>query len=245
MNLVVDIGNTRTKAALFNESELAEDFIYTGSLKSCVDEIFSKYHQIHNTIISTVKKTDDELLDIIKNKTTGKLIELNASTPVPIKNLYLSPESLGKDRLAAVVGAYTIYKDSNVLIIDAGTAITYDFLNSKGEYSGGNISAGMEMRFKALNQYTAKLPKYSSTTGFPDMGYNTETAIISGVLKGIIFEIEGYISLFSGKYKELKIIITGGDADFFVKNLKKPIFVIPNLILTGLNHILKYNEKFN
>ncbi len=245
MNLVVDIGNTRTKAAVFSPYELVEDFIITGSLKNCVGSILLEYPGIHNVIVSTVKKTDLEFYKEIKQTIKGTFIELNSQTPVPVTNLYQSPETLGKDRLAAAVGAYTIYKGFNVLIIDTGTAITYDFINNLGEYSGGNISPGLEMRFKALNQFAGKLPKYSATDSFPEMGFNTETAIVSGVVKGILYEIKGYFAQFSKNFNDLKIIITGGDANFFVRNLKKTIFVIPNLTLIGLNNILQYNEKFD
>ena len=245
MNLVIDIGNTRTKAAVFSPYELIEDFIITGALKNCIGSIILEYPGIHNVIVSTVKEPDLKFYNEIKKSLTGTFIELNSQTPIPVTNLYHSPETLGNDRLAAVVGAYTMHKGSNVLVIDAGTAVTYDFINQKGEYRGGNISPGMDMRFKALNQFTNKLPKYSASDTFAEIGVNTETAIVSGVVRGILYELEGYISNFSKNFKDLKIIITGGDANFFVKNLKKTIFVIPNLVLLGLNNILQYNEKFD
>jgi type III pantothenate kinase len=242
MNLVIDIGNTRTKAAVFDHSEMIEDYSVESSPVNLAKKILDKFAGIHYAIISSVSEPEADFLSYIGKK-VKKLIEVESTIPVPITNLYQTPDTLGKDRLAALVGAYTIFPDSNVLIIDAGTAITYDFLNSGKEYSGGNISPGMEMRFKALNQFTGKLPKVSAKNVFPEMGIDTESAILSGVSNGIIFEMESYIRIFSKKHKDLKIILTGGDANFFVRNLKKTIFVVPNLILIGLNHILQYNEK--
>ncbi len=242
MNLVIDIGNTRTKAAVFNHSEMIEEYAVDCSPVELAEKITGKFPDIHSAIVSSVNDSDTDLISLISKK-VNYLIEIGASTPIPIKNLYQTPGTLGKDRLAALVGAYSLFPGTDILIIDAGTAITCDFLSADNQYSGGNISPGMEMRFKALNYYTGKLPKETATEIFPEIGFDTKTAIISGVIKGIVYEMEGYIREFSEKYKGLKIILTGGDANFFVKKLKRTIFVIPNLTLTGLNCILQYNEK--
>ncbi|NJK84871.1 MAG: type III pantothenate kinase [Bacteroidales bacterium] len=150
---------------------------------------------------------------------------------------------MGKDRLAAAVGAYTIYPYFNVLVIDAGSAITFDMVSESGEYLGGNISPGLEMRFRALHEFTSKLPWVSKNENFPDAGFDTESSIVCGVQWGIINEIEGYILNYLAKFQNIKIILTGGDANFFDKKVKSPIFVVPNLVLIGLNQILKYNDK--
>src|SRR4030042_3276756 len=242
MNLVIDIGNTRTKAAVFNQAELIEEYSVDTSPVELAEKLTDRFPDIQYAIISSVNEPDTDLTVFI-SKRVNKLIEVDSTTPIPIKNLYQTPGTLGKDRLAALAGAYTVFADGNILIIDAGTAITYDFLDSDKKYSGGNISPGMEMRFKALNQFTGKLPKETVTEIFPEMGYDTKTAIIMGVINGIVYEMESYISIFSQKYNDLKIILTGGDEYFFVKKLKKTIFVIPNLTLIGLNHILLYHEK--
>jgi type III pantothenate kinase len=242
MNLVIDIGNTRTKAAVFDHSEMIEEYAVKCSPVALAEEITGKFPDIHSAIVSSVNDSDADLISLIGKK-VNHLIEIDASTPIPIKNLYQTPWTLGKDRLAALVGAYSLFPGSNILIIDAGTAITCDFLGADKQYSGGNISPGMEMRFKALNSFTGRLPRETATEVFPDIGFDTKTAIISGVIKGILFEMKGYIGEFSKKYKGLKIILTGGDANFFVKKLKRTIFVIPNLTLTGLNYILQFNEK--
>lgn len=244
MNLVIDIGNTRTKIALFNGSELADVLYFDVFSKDNAKTIIDGYPGIQSVIVSSVQDTGKEALKFISQK-TRKFLSLNSSTPVPVKNLYQSPETLGNDRLAAVVGANNIYPHSDVLIIDAGTAITYDLINKHAEYLGGNISPGMRMRFRALNRFTGKLPELNPVETFPEIGYNTETSIESGIIYGIVFEINSYIDLYSEKYAHLITILTGGDANFFVKKLKKTIFVIPNLTLTGLNHILQYNEKIS
>ncbi|MBN2212837.1 MAG: type III pantothenate kinase [Bacteroidales bacterium] len=242
MNLAVDIGNTRTRAAVFSQSELIEAYSVETPTVELAERITDKFPGIQYAIVSSVNEPDTDLVNYISKK-VQKYVELNASTPTPVKNLYQTPETLGKDRLAALVGAFTVFPATNLLIIDTGTAITYDFLGANNEYSGGNISPGMDMRFKALNHYTGKLPREKAAEGFPEMGFDTKTAIISGVINGILYEMEAYISIFSAKYKELKTILTGGDANFFDKKLKKTIFVIPNLTLIGLNCILQYNEK--
>jgi type III pantothenate kinase len=128
-----------------------------------------------------------------------------------------------------------------VLVVDAGTAITYDVINDRGQYFGGNISPGIHMRYKALHEFTRKLPLIDMIGDYPQLGRNTRDAIISGVLQGIICEVEGTIDNFSKNFPELRVVITGGDAGFFDKKLKKTIFVVPNLVLLGLNSILQYN----
>jgi type III pantothenate kinase len=242
MNLVIDIGNTRIKAAVFDGSRMIEDSAIDGSAIDLVEMMLERFPGIQQAIVSSVHLQNPALSGFIRKK-VRKLIEVDTFTPVPVHNHYKTPDTLGKDRLAALVGAYAIYPDSNILIIDTGTTITYDFLDSDNQYSGGNISPGMEMRLKALNQFTQKLPKVDVSEVFFEMGYDTETSIRSGVVNGIMFEMDSYIRLFKQKHKNLKVILTGGDANFFVKKLKKTIFVIPNLVLIGLNHILQYNEK--
>ncbi|MBN2610268.1 MAG: type III pantothenate kinase [Bacteroidales bacterium] len=243
MNLVVDIGNTRTKVAVFSDSEMIKSTVFTGPVLPEIEKLLRQVPDIQNAIVSSVKDHDHKSDNFIKENIKGRFVLLDKTTPVPIKNNYHSPETLGKDRLAAVAGAKAMYPGSNILVVDAGTAVTFDFVNTQGEYWGGNISPGLEMRFKALNLFTDKLPACKAKDQYPDMGFDTETAIISGVIKGMIYEMEGYISMYAEKYSNLKILFTGGDADFFVKNLKKTIFVVQNLTLIGLNYILLYNEK--
>jgi type III pantothenate kinase len=146
------------------------------------------------------------------------------------------------DRLASAIGANHRFPKRNILVIDAGTAITVDFISSEEKYLGGNIIPGMAMRFKGLHEYTNRLPLVKAKNEFPLLGNSTETAILAGVINGIIFELEGYIRLLENKYPELIVMMTGGDADFFAKHLKNNIFVDLNLIFAGLNRIIEYNE---
>lgn len=242
LNLSIDIGNTRTKIGVFEKDKMLYEDTFTNDLPGDGVKIIEKYPEVNKIIVSTVGSNADEFIDYI-SQSRFFFIKLDHNTPVPIKNLYKTPQTLGKDRLAAVAGAHTIYPKSNVLIIDAGSAITYDFLSAKGVYSGGNISPGLEMRFNALNKFTVRLPKISKDENFSETGTDTETSIRCGVQWGIIYEMAGYVTEFKRKYNDLKIILTGGDANFFDKKLKSTIFVIPNLVLIGLNHILQYNEK--
>ena len=193
-------------------------------------------------ILSTTKHYSPELKQFL-SENFNQFIELSHLTPIPIENLYETPETLGKDRLAAAVGANELFPDQNLLIIDAGTAITYDWVTEKNQYLGGNISPGLEMRFNALNQLTGKLPLVKPSSPFPELGRNTEEAIRAGVQWGILFEIEQYLENFNRNFKNLQIIMTGGDSKFFDKYLKKTIFVHFNLTLIGLNRILEYNAK--
>ena len=242
MNLIIDIGNTLTKVYIADKGEIVHNEQFSTDNEIPTNKIFSTFPLIKDLIISTVV----EKRDIIKNDVLKKLnniIFLKASTPLPIKNLYQTPETLGKDRIAAVVGAHNIFPGENVLAIDTGTAITYDFINSKDEYYGGNISPGMSMRYKALNKFTSKLPLLSSAEKHPFLGTNTPEAIIAGVQNGIVFEIDAYINKLKGMHKNLKVILTGGDSFFFAGKLKNPIFAESFLVALGLNRILEYNVK--
>ena len=240
MNLTIDIGNTRNKLAIFKDSNIIESITVDNIDINLLKSIQDKYKKINKAIVSSVKKNNDEVLKNLK-KSFNSIIELTSHTPIPIKNLYETKETLGKDRIAAVVGANNIYPNSNVLVIDMGTAITFDFIDHKACYQGGTISPGMNMRFKALNHYTSKLPLLGQNETFEIIGKNTPDAIISGVQNGIIFEVDNYINYFKQKHPNLTTILTGGDAIFFDKKLKNTIFVNLNLNLTGLNTILEYN----
>ncbi len=240
MNLTIDIGNTNIKVALFENNKIILTRIYEEFTVRQLNALNNKY-KFRNVILSSVIINDVLIKDL--QLSLYNFVELNSTTPLPVKNLYKSPETLGNDRLAAVTGANRIYPDNTVLVIDAGTALTFDLITGNAEYIGGNISPGLTMRFQALNAFTDKLPLSGRSDKYDDFGTSTENAIISGVQKGIIHEIEGYIKEAGRKYTDLKIILTGGDAKFFDKILKKRIFVEPNLIFIGLNTILEYNVR--
>lgn len=241
MNLVIDIGNTRTKFSICHREDVLITVPVDEFLPSHIDVLQLEYTGLDQVILSTVKDYSEELKTALQNK-FKTFIELSHDTPLPIENLYESKQTLGKDRIAAVVGAFDVYPNTNVLIIDAGTAITYDILTEDGKYLGGNISPGLEMRFKALNQFTGNLPKVEKAESNNLYGKTTEQAIRTGVQNGFFYEIDSTITSFKHFYDNLKIIITGGDADFFDKKLKNSFFVHFNLTSLGLNRILQYNE---
>jgi type III pantothenate kinase len=244
MNLVIDIGNTLTKLAVFDGNNMIDSKIFGSNKAFDYDQFLAYFKNINHSIVSSVSVIEDKFVALLNKKNT-QVLQLNENTLLPFKNKYKTPSTLGKDRIAAIAGAYELYRDKNVLVIDAGTAITFDLINSKNEYLGGNISPGLEMRFKALNHYTARLPLLKPVQNFSLIGQSTSEAIINGVHNGLIFEIQGYIGKLTETYPDLIIITTGGDVQFFETILKKTIFVVSNLTLIGLNAILEYNRQKN
>ena len=242
MNLVVDIGNSFLKIYIFEEGQLIHFQQNRISERLRNPEYFYEMKSLSGAIVSSVSTVPGALIRLFKDLKINYLI-LDHNTPLPIKNLYKTPETLGKDRLAAVVGAYNIYTQHNVLAVDAGTALTFDFINYKGEYLGGNISPGLEMRFRALNFFTKKLPLLEKADEVHLIGTNTREAIIAGVQNGIAYEIDMYIDKLRELYTDLKVILTGGDTFFFEHKLKNTIFAEPNLVAIGLNNILRYNVE--
>lgn len=242
MNLVIDIGNTRTKFSVCDRGKVVSTVPLDEFLPSHIEQLKLEYPGLDKAILSSVKDYPNALKQAL-DKAFDTFIELDAETPLPIENCYESKKTLGKDRIAAVVGAFDLYPGSDVLIIDAGTAITYDILTKEGKYLGGTIAPGLEMRFKALNQFTGKLPKIEKTEFNKLYGKTTEQAIIAGVQNGTIYEVDATISSFKEFYNNLKVIITGGDAEFFDNKLKNSFFVHFNLTSLGLNRILQHNGE--
>lgn len=235
MNIVIDQGNTSIKVALFDGHELIDTFRYQSL---CMDDVFDLLGRFSPQygILCSVGEFDKALTEIL-NQELNLFTELNADTPLPIRIEYKTPQTLGKDRVAAVIGAQIRHKGSNLLVIDAGTAITYDFLNSEGVYKGGNISPGMDIRFKALHQFTKRLPMLDEEGDIPPLGYDTTSAIRAGVVNGIIREMDSYIDEYQKKYNVLTFL-TGGHSIYFADKLKNRIFADGNLVLKGLNEIL-------
>jgi type III pantothenate kinase len=239
VNLVIDRGNTQLKIGIFDQYLLVHSDSTDILDKTKLLEWHVKF-PITQIIYSSVVTNDDlKLIAVTLPKT--KLIHLTHETPLPFNWEYKSKSTIGKDRLAAIAGAMQLYPNENVLVIDAGTAITYEFLSKTGLYKGGNISPGLNMRLKALHHFTSRLPLIEKIDSPPFIGDSTKTAIESGVLNGILHEIDGLITTSINKEKVSKIIITGGDAEFFARKLKNPIFVHSNIVLTGLNRILEHN----
>ena len=245
-NLVIDIGNTYTKIAVFKQDDVVYANRYQEPDIKIISDLLDEYG-VSRAIISTVKKEKGEWETVLKEKI--RLIYFNADMTTGIINHYLTPKTLGLDRLAAVVGANYLYPQKNNLVIDGGTCITYDYVDAGANYLGGSISPGLNMRYKALNYYTGALPLLEEDAGFDNAsGNDTRSAITSGVQNGIKYELEGFIESYRHDKKELNIVLTGGDSIFFDRLLKNSIFapyikIEPQLVLKGLNAaIQKHND---
>src|SRR5476651_2360291 len=237
-NLVIDIGNTFTKIAVFDADELLYTEHFTTVTIDKLNNILNT-HPINKAIISSVKKDKEDWQTELNKKV--QLTYFNAAMATGIHNHYLTPQTLGPDRLAAVIGANYLYPGKNNLVIDSGTCITYDYVDSSGNYFGGSISPGLSMRYNALNYYTAVLPEVKADAHFnDDYGNNTVNSIKSGVQNGIKYELSGFIEHYIKDKQQLNIIRTGGDSIFFDTLLKNSIFapcikIEPHLVLKGLN----------
>ena len=242
MLLTIDVGNSRIKVAVFEHNKQLDFFIFEANeaLKN-FENIFEKYPNLQKIILSSVGKLEKEVVDFIQNRFPTEIIDHKSK--FPFTNLYATPETLGIDRMVLAAGATLMYPNQNKLIIDAGTCITYDFVNAENEYLGGAISPGIKIRYKSLNNYTSKLPLLTLSEDFEIIGNSTKSAIHSGVINGVIFEIEGFISQYSLKNQDLTIILTGGDAEFLAKRLKSTIFANSNFLLESLNLLSLYTQK--
>lgn len=241
MNLVLDLGNTLAKLAVFKNDELQSLVkIETGDNEKLIQHI-SGLGNITSAIFSSVIDHSPRIIEALTLK--APLIVLDHKTPVPLVNKYDTPETLGRDRLAAAAGAMQAFPGQRVLAVDAGTAIKYDLVTNNGEYLGGAISPGITMRFKALNTFTGKLPLLNRTEQAALTGTTTPGSILSGVQNGAMEEVKGMIARFAEGAEALKVVITGGDMDFFLPLVsnKSSIFADPYLALKGLNFILKHN----
>lgn len=247
MNLVIDIGNTLAKTAFFTGKELSSFSSFEKMSADALARLLELNPSVKNVILSSVVDHDKSIVDLLSSK--YHFIELSAKTKLPLENLYSSPETLGKDRIAAAVGVNLLYPAQNALSIDAGTCIKYDFVNARNQYLGGGISPGIEMRFKALNKFTDKLPLVNYRNFDQLIGQNTEDSILSGVMNGVTEEVKGIIQRYREQYPDVKVVFTGGYLKFFERifNISgkenSSIFADPFLVLKGLNHILNFNEK--
>lgn len=241
MNLAIDVGNTRLKLGVFNSRKLLlTKACHPENFLDSLSEISGSYPSITNCIVSAVGLFSEDL--IVELQSRFEVLCLNHSMKVPFVNNYATPHTLGVDRIALVSAAAGQFPFQNVLVIDAGTCITYDFLSSENVYLGGAISPGIAMRYNSINTFTNKLPLLKPTCPEWIIGDTTANAIHSGIINGIIFEIDGFIEEYKGKYHNLTVILTGGDAHFLRDSLKNDIFANSNFLLEGLNHILEYNQ---
>ncbi len=242
LKLIIDIGNTRAKLAVFSGNEIKEIFVTENLTMKLLTVITEKYPSIDSAILSSVRDYPTEVDNFLLDRFF--FIKLDSKTPLPVKVLYKSPHTLGKDRMAIAAASRALFPGENVLAVDAGTTITYDFVNQKGEYPGGSISPGIQMRLKALHVFTGKLPQVDvPVTGVDLVGTDTQSAMLSGVLNGVIAEVDGIITGYKIRYTQLKVVLSGGDEKYFDKRLKNNIFALPNFVLRGLNKILDFNEE--
>ena len=238
MKLIIDIGNTAVKTALFEDKQLLSSAVLdTYALQNIL--VFVGSHTISSAIISSVTALNPDTEKIIQH---FNALFLNENTPLPITIDYKTPNTLGRDRIAAVVGASVLFPKQDVLVFDAGTCLTIDFVNKEKVYKGGRISPGIMMRYKALNQFTNKLPLCEFSESSMLLGDDTNSSIISGVQQGILAEVRDIINVYKKENKKTVIAVTGGDCFFFEKELKSSIFANPFLVMEGLNEILDYNE---
>lgn len=244
MNLIIDIGNTRAKLAVYQDNKILKTLIcrkeelYTNQKK-----ILKQFPNIKNGILANVSGSTNNFEKALSGIPKKKLY-LSPSTPVPFINLYRSQKTLGLDRIALAAAAVSTYPQQNILVIDAGTCVTYDIITADKTYLGGAISPGLNMRFRALNNFTANLPllRADNKKKTFDLGQNTVDSLQLGVNQGLSYEIDGFINQFQQSYENLTVILTGGDCEILCKSIKNSIFAVKNFLLTGLNCILEYNK---
>lgn len=242
MNLVFDIGNSSTKMALFNGEEIVLSLRTKDVSYKKLQELIIKYRrEIKRAIISSTKPIPEFVPDLL-SLNFPELVVLSADTKLPFAIDYTTPETLGTDRIAAVAGVFHRFNGGDTLIIDAGSAITFDYLCDR-RFVGGNISPGINIRLKSLHRYTSKLPLVFFSGNANTPGRNTDEAIEAGVIFGIVYEINEYIRTFLVEHPGANIVLTGGDAVYLKDKLSFPVVFMPDVVITGLNYILEDNAK--
>jgi type III pantothenate kinase len=242
MLLAIDIGNTRIKAAVFEDNTLLDLIIF--DKKEMVEKIkfiLEKFLKITSIVVASVGNIDKSVFQTLEKKIPIHFI--SHESRFPFENLYTTPKTLGIDRMVLATGATLQFPNQNRLVIDAGTCITYDFIDEDNRYLGGAISPGIRLRYESLHQFTAKLPLLNKAYPEYVIGNSTEESIHSGVVNGITLEIDGFIEQYKTQYAKFIIILTGGDAEFLAKRLKNTIFANSNFLLESLNQTFQYNQK--
>lgn len=239
MIAAIDSGNSSVKLGIFDQGKLIKSF-YSLSIPSAAGIINTSYTE-SRIIVSDVGGNTKEIMDLFSG--VKELLWVNSKLKFPFRILYKTPESLGSDRLAAVAGAWEGWGPGNLLVIDIGTCITYDFIDRQAQYRGGGISPGLTIRLKSLNRFTSALPEISPNNRYSLYGDDTPSSILSGTQGGLIAELNGMIQLYKESFPDLKIIMGGRNAGFFEPGMKSPVIIHPDLILWGLSAIARYNEK--
>ena len=237
--LCFDFGNTRMKCGVFINGEFAKEQVLTDDKEETIRGLIDQYHPTHS-ILSSVIDHNPAMEELLRRETNFHKLDHNSR--VPVTTPVGKPETIGADRLALVVAAVTLFPGKNNLVIGLGSAITYNYVNKYKEFVGGGISPGMEMRFKSLQTFTAKLPLVKADWNFPLAGYDTRTNILSGVILGMAKEVDGMIEAYEEKYDNFNVLLSGGDSVYFTRHLKKKIFADPYLIYKGLYAISIFNQ---
>ncbi|HEY4877410.1 MAG TPA: type III pantothenate kinase [Puia sp.] len=239
VTLCFDFGNTRLKCAIFSDEKFSEEILLDNDNEETIQSIIQRYKP-EKSILSSVINHNAAIENLLQHAT--HFHKLNHLSKIPVTTPVGKPDTIGADRLALVVAAVNIFPGKNNLVIGLGSAITYNFINKKHEFLGGGISPGMEMRFKALHTFTAKLPLVKPEWNFPLVGYDTKTNILSGVIIGMAKEIDGTIDVYAEKYNNFNVLLSGGDIHYFADRLKNKIFADPYLIYKGLYAISEFNQ---
>jgi type III pantothenate kinase len=237
--LCFDFGNTRMKCAVFTDGNFVKEEVLENDGEETIAALLDLYHP-DRSILSSVIDHNPLLEKLLEGAT--RFHKLNHQSKLPVTTPVGKPETIGADRLALVVAAVTLFPEKNNLVIGLGSAITYNYVNKYKEFVGGGISPGMEMRFKSLHVFTAKLPMVKADWNFPLAGYDTRTNILSGVILGMAKEIDGIIEAYEEKYDNFNVLLSGGDSVYFSRHLKKKIFTDPYLIYKGLYAISEFNK---
>ncbi|HEX9151193.1 MAG TPA: type III pantothenate kinase [Flavobacterium sp.] len=242
MILTVDVGNTRIKAAVFEGNILVENFVFVeNELQKKIQNILKKYKKVADLVVSSVG--DVEKQSFLGFENDLKIHFISHEDPFPFVNCYATPKTLGIDRMVLAAGATLQFPNQNRLVIDAGTCVTFDFIDESNNYLGGAIAPGLRLRYESLHNYTAKLPLLTLEDPKDLIGKSTIESIHSGVANGLVYEIDGFIDEYSARYSNFIIILTGGDTDFLAKRLKNTIFANSNFLLESLNQTFQYKIK--
>ncbi|WP_426090337.1 type III pantothenate kinase [Flavobacterium sp. DSR3-2] len=242
MILVIDVGNTRIKAAVFEDTTLFEIFVFSKiELQKNIQNILKNFKKITDIVVSSVG--DVEKQSFLEYNHVLNVHFLSHEDSFPFHNSYATPKTLGIDRMVLAAGATLRFPNQNRLVIDAGTCVTYDFIDDKNNYLGGAIAPGLRLRYESLHNFTAKLPLLSLESPRDLIGTSTSESIHSGVVNGFVYEIDGFIDEYKARYSNFIIILTGGDTDFLAKRLKNTIFANSNFLLESLNQTFQYKIK--
>ncbi|MBA4277514.1 type III pantothenate kinase [Flavobacterium sp.] len=242
MILAVDIGNTRIKGAVFEDATLLENFVFLKTeLQKNIQNILEKHKNITHLVVASVSDVEKQSFSLFEKDVNIHFLSNNDS--FPFVNCYETPKTLGIDRLVLATGATLQFPGQNRLVVDAGTCVTYDFIDENNNYLGGAISPGLKLRYEALHHFTAKLPLLSLQSPQHLIGNSTAESIHSGVVNGLAFEIDGVINQYKAQFSNFIIILTGGDTEFLAKRLKNTIFANSNFLLESLNQTFQYKIK--